>query len=277
MNKIIKYSIYGIFCIIITFSWVRYSEPRLLYHPAWNLEELPVNMELPAEDVNFKTEDNVILNGWFFPAPVEDPSEFSVLYFHGGSGNISHRLSTIEFLHKMGLKVFIFDYRGYGKSDGKISEEGLYLDGQAAYDLMINQNINPSKIIFYGESLGAAVAIDLAQKEKCAGIITLGAFTNAKEMLKTSFRFIPSIIFKSNYDNINKINKIISPILIVHGDNDKIVPYEHAGKLFEKANDPKYFFKVKNAGNNDIFDVGKSPFKKTVHLFIEKLGEKTKL
>jgi fermentation-respiration switch protein FrsA (DUF1100 family) len=263
--------------MISVFSWVRYTEPRFLYQPTWNLESVPVDLELPAEEVHFKTKDNVVLNGWFFPAPLEEPNEFSILYFHGGFGNISHRLPVIEFLHKLGLKIFIFDYRGYGKSDGKPSEEGLYLDGQAAYDLMINQNINPSKIIFYGESIGAAVAIDLAQREKCAGIITLGAFTNVKQMAQAFFRFIPSVLFRSNYDNISKIDKIRSPILIVHGTADKIVPYEQAGILFKKANDTKYFYKVEGAGNSDLFDLGKTPLKKAIHLFIEKLGEANKL
>ena len=231
-----------------------------------------MNYELQAEDITFKTEDNITLNGWFFPAPLEEPSEFCILYFHGNSGNMSHRLPTIEFLHKLGLRVFIFDYRGYGNSYGKPSEEGLYKDGQAAYDLMLNQNIKPSKIIFYGESLGAAVALEVAQNKKIAGLITLGAFTNAKDMVKASLWFMPSIFIKSNYDNISKIGKIKYPILIIHGDSDKIVPYKQAGILFEKANDPKYFFKVEDAGNNDIFKIGKSPFKKTIHLFIEKLG-----
>ncbi|MDD5774276.1 MAG: alpha/beta hydrolase [bacterium] len=273
MNKKIKYFICGALIIISAFFWIRYTEPRFLYHPGWNMESLPVNQELLAEDISFKTKDNVVLNGWFFPAPLEEPSKFSILYFHGGSGNISNRLPIIEFLHKLGLKVFIFDYRGYGKSEGIPSEEGLYLDGRAAYDLMKSQNINPSNIIFYGESLGAAVAIELAQKEKCAGVITLGAFTTAKQMLKASFRLFPSMFFKSNYDNISKINKIKAPILIVHGSNDRIVPYEQSGELFKKANDPKYFYKVDDAGNNDIFETGKTPFKKTIHLFIEKLGE----
>ncbi|MEW6087546.1 MAG: alpha/beta hydrolase [bacterium] len=278
MGKIIKYSVYGALVLTSIFFYVKYFEPKFIYHPQGNFENLPVDYELPAEDIFFRTKDNITLNGWFFPSPVENASEFSVLYFHGNAGNISHRLPIIEFMHQLGLNVFIFDYRGYGKSEGKPSEEGLYLDGRAAYEYMKSRNIDPSKIIFYGESLGAAVAIDLAREEKCAGIISVSAFTNIRQMAKNTFNFLPFHFFiSSKYDNLEKINKVKSPVLIVHGTKDEIVPYSQSGLLFEKANDPKYFHKVEGAGHNDIFNAGKGTFKKIIHLFIEKLGEEKKL
>src|SRR3989338_4815908 len=158
--------------VVLMFSFVvfvRYFEATAIFHPTREMPVAPDFVGLEFEDIYFKTQDKVTLNGWFVK---NRPASSVVLYLHGNAGNISHRLEKILMFHELGLNVFIIDYRGYGKSQGKPTEDGLYQDALAAYEyLKTRKDVNTDKIIAYGDSLGAVAAIDLATKRKLSCLV----------------------------------------------------------------------------------------------------------
>lgn len=231
---------------------LRYKEKQSIYFPEKAIAATPSYLGLPFEDVYFKTADGVELNGWFIPA---NPASATLLFAHGNAGNISHRLEKIILFNKLGLNIFIFDYRGYGRSKGSPDEQGLYLDGKAAYDYLVLQKEIPAEnILLYGESIGGAVVIDLATKVSVKAIITEGTFTCAKDMIKVIYPFVPPAVFVSRFDSIDKIKNITAPKLIIHSINDEMIPFSLAEKLFQAAVPPKQFLKIKGGHNSAFLD-----------------------
>ena len=150
--------------------------------------------------------------------------------------------------------MFIFDYRGYGKSKGNPSEKGLYADTRAAYDYLISQGITADKIIGYGESLGGAIIIDLASKNTMRALIIDSSFSSVKDMIKSIYPFLPHWIFVSRFDSISKIKSTAIPKLIIHSVNDEIVPYRLGKKLYDEACSPKEFLEIRGAHNSNFFE-----------------------
>lgn len=178
-------------------------------------------------------------------------TEFTVLYCHGNGEDIGDLREIFETFQSVGYSIFAYDYRGYGTSDGRVSEKNFYSDARAVYNYLVNElKQPPEKIIVLGRSIGAAAAIDIASKENVAGVILEGAFTSA-------FRVVmPVVPFPfDKFNNIDKIDKVKCPILFIHGKKDDIVPFSHGQSLFEKANEPKMSFWVEDAGHNDLFSV----------------------
>ncbi|MBW2610211.1 MAG: alpha/beta hydrolase [Deltaproteobacteria bacterium] len=241
-------------------------ENFFVFFPESFLELTPKDLHLSYKDVYLNTEDGKRLHGWFFPLKKEYPV---ILFCHGNAGNISHRLDNVKMLLEQKLQVFIFDYRGFGKSTGSPSEKGLYLDGLAAYDyLVVKENIPSGNIIPFGRSLGAAVAIDIALKRDIRSIIIESGFTSIKGMAKTMFLYnLFSYIVPPNYNNLQKIADIKVPKLIIHSEDDEIVPFSMGKRLFEAAKDPKYFFRIKGAGHNDTYIVGGVEYLRSFALF----------
>lgn len=238
--------------IICFFIYLRYIERRSIYFPMKTIETKPNVIGLSFEEVNFKTSDDLKLNGWFIP--YKDAKD-TVLFCHGNAGNISHRLEKIAIFHNMGLNVFIFDYRGYGKSQGSPGEKGLYKDVEAAYQYLISSgDISPDNIIAYGESIGGAVAIDLATKQKVKALITEETFSSVKDMVKIIYPFLPYFIFQSRFDSVSKIKNIKVPKLIIHSVDDEIVPFRLGEKLFDAAAPPKEFLKIRGGHNTAFLD-----------------------
>ncbi|MCX5714918.1 MAG: alpha/beta hydrolase [Candidatus Omnitrophica bacterium] len=189
------------------FAYLRYIEQRSLFYPDRGIEYQPKDYNLDYQDAAFKAPDNVELSGWFLPAK---DSRFTILFCHGNAGNISHRLEKAKFFHQLGCNVFLFDYRGYGKSKGNPSESGLYLDVQGAYDYLLAKGITADKLIGYGESLGGAVIIHLAARHKLAGLIVESSFTSASDMIKIIYPFIPHWIFSSRWDSATRIKIVLT-------------------------------------------------------------------
>ena len=214
----------------------------------------PSLLGIDYEDIYFTTEDGIRLNGWL----TRGNRDIVLLWFHGNAGNISHRLDNLALLHrKLGVGVFIFDYRGYGNSEGKPSEEGTYLDAQAALNyLHSRRDLNPDHIIFFGRSLGSAVAVDLASKQNCPGLILESPFTSIKDMVKRLIPFMPGAIIRIKYDSIPRIKRVTAPLLILHGNQDEVVPFTLGKRLYEEANEPKEFYVINGAGHNDTYLVG---------------------
>jgi hypothetical protein len=244
--------------VILTASFYLFYprvESFFIYFPQSQFDFSPEEFRLQYREAFFNTEDGERLHGWFFPAEKDSPV---ILHFHGNAGNISHRLDLVQPFQRKGFSVFLVDYRGFGKSSGRPSEQGLYRDGLAAWTYLVEkENIAPERIVIHGHSIGGAVAIEVALQKKVRGVILESAFTSTKNMAKTMPLFaLFAPVFPAHYNNLDKIHRLRAPKLIVHGESDEIVPFSMGKKLFEAATDPKSFYPVKDAGHNDVFVVG---------------------
>lgn len=240
-----------IILLVLFVFFLRYTEKRVLFYPTKDVSYSPAEVGLDFEDIFFKAADNVNINGWFVPCL---DAEYTILFCHGNAGNIANRVEKLKFFHDLKCNVFIFDYRGYGKSEGSPSEEGIYKDVKGAYDYLLSRRIRPATIIGYGESLGGAVITDLALKEKLAGLITDSSITSVKDMVKKIYPFLPYWLFASRLDAESKIKSIAAPKLIIHSINDEIVPYAQGLKLFKAAAKPKEFLKIHGGHNSGFYE-----------------------
>ena len=253
--------------IILFFCFYAQIENFFVFHPDTDLDMRPEQLGLAYESVSFKTSDGTTLHGWVFSLAEKSPV---ILFCHGNAGNISHRLHNIEGLLKSGFQVFIFDYRGFGKSQGRPSREGVYQDGLAAYDFLVKErHISPHRIILFGRSLGGAVATEIAVKRKANRLILESTFTSTKAMARTMPLFaLLSAFLPAHYNNLKKIKTITIPILIIHGNRDEIIPFTMGEQLFEAGSDPKAFYTIEGAGHNDTWLIGGSRYFETLRQFI---------
>lgn len=245
-------------------------EESFIYFPAKYPEGnwQPETYGLKAEECWFETTDGVGLHGWFFRV---DTPRATILWCHGNAGNITHRLDNIRKLINLDVNIFIFDYRGYGRSQGKPSEDGLYRDAEAAYEfLRTKMGVAPSSMIIFGRSLGAAVAVDLASKQPNAGVILESAFTSASDVAWDLAPFLPVAFFlRSKFNAVEKIQSIHTPILFTHGTDDRTIPLNLGKKLFEAANKPKWFYPIEGADHNDTYLVGGRAYFDRISEFID--------
>lgn len=244
-------------------------EERFIFFPAPTLDVTPRDAGLAFDDIYFTAGDGVRLNGWFVPYP---GAQTTLLWFHGNAGNISHRVENIKLLHdKIKINVLIFDYRGYGRSEGKVSEEGTYRDGEAALKYLRSRNdVDPKRIVFFGRSLGAAVAANLATREQCSALILETPFASIREMARAVFPFLPlGPLLRTRYDVAEKITKVKVPVLVLHGDQDEVVPFDQGRKVFEAAPQPKQFYTIRGAHHNDTYIVGGELYLAALRDFIE--------
>jgi len=265
MNKVLFLILLLIGFIVLC---IRYIETWGIFFPKKEIEVYPSALNLPFEDVYIKTQDGVRINGWFIP---QSNARHTLLFFHGNAGNIEHRLDKLLMLRETGVNMFIIDYRGFGKSEGRLTEGGFYLDANAAYNYLVNsRRIRPEQIILYGESLGTAVVIDLAAKVKVAAIIIEGAFSGGWDMAVKIYPFLPALLFSNKFNSLRKIKKVGAPKLFIHSINDEIVPFALANKLYKAASGPKEFVELIGSHNTAFFD-SKEKYVSSIRLFIEKL------
>jgi len=246
-----------------------YVEEKLIFFPSAEILQTPGNYGLAFDDVHFKTEDGVMLNGWFVAYP---GASTTLLWFHGNGGNIGHRSEHLKLLHdRLKIHIFIFDYRGYGKSEGKPSEQGTYKDGMAALAyLRSRKEVEPNKIVVFGQSLGAGVATEIAVRESCLALILEAPFTSIRDMARVAFPWLPIGPFlRTQYDNLAKIKKVQAPILVLHGDRDEVVPFDQGKRVFAAAPEPKEFYTIQGSGHNDTYIVGGEAYFKALKDFIE--------
>jgi len=265
---------------ILVSVWVLLSlllyifQPKFIYFPLSKIDFTPDMAGLSFEDIYFKTEDDILLNGWFIPA---DDARKTLLFFHGNGGNISHRLESMKIFHEMGLSVFIIDYRGYGQSQGTTSEQGTYRDAEAAWQFLTEtRGISDEDIIIFGRSMGGAVAIWLAGKHTPNLLILESAFTSVADMAKHYYPYLPThLLVRIKYASIDRIEDIHCPILISHSQTDEIIPYKYGRALFEKARAPKSFLELKG-GHNDGFIISGRSYIDGIENFINAYGENNK-
>lgn len=183
-----------------------------------------------------------------------------LLFLHGNAGNLYDRLDNVEMLVESGFNVLIIDYQGYGKSGGKPSEEGLYGDGEAAYRYLVEvRGVAPARLVVFGRSLGAAVAIDLASRNPCGPVIVESAFTSALALGQLHYGWLPGLLLRGmtqRFDSLSKVRRLRSPVLFVHGQVDGIVPIEMGRQLYEASPEPKRWYEITGAGHNDTVMVG---------------------
>lgn len=231
----------GLLFLVLLAVLLRWFERRQVYQPQRRLVAEATALGRPCEEVFFHAADGVRLHGWFFPAPTNSASRpFAVVFSHGNAGNLSHRLGTYELLLDLGWNVLAYDYRGYGRSAGRPSEVGTYLDAQAAYTWLRQRGFAADQILAYGESLGGAIAAELAAREPVGGLILQSAFTSIPDIGAELFPFLPVRRLASiQYDTRAKLARVRVPVLILHGRADSIVPFHHAEENYAAANEPK--------------------------------------
>ena len=242
---------------------------NFVYYPEKKVIATPENAGLAFEDLTLTTEDGIRIKGWYVPFK---GSESVVLWFHGNAGNMGNRVNLLQRLHEeLQLNILIIDYRGYGQSEGEISEEGTAKDALAAYDyLLTRRDINPKKIFIFGRSLGAAVAVRLAAETRPAGLILEAPFTSIKAMTAETLPWLPfKGLVSIKYDSLSKIKSVKSPLLIMHGDQDKVVPYKQGETLFKAANPPKFFYTITGADHNNSYIVGGTAYFERIKTFIK--------
>lgn len=256
----------------------RLIESGVVFHPEkyptgdWSL----LNWELPAgsriEDVFFTASDGTHLHGWYISAATENGPV--VLNMHGNSGNVTNHRHWIQAFAERGVSTFIFDYRGYGKSDGTPVEEGVYADATGAYDYLVKQRkIDPKRIYLFGHSLGGAIAIDLASRKSSAGLIVESSFTSAPAVAAGIVPVYPFGWFiHSRFVSVGKIPNIHVPILIIHGDNDALIPIRHGKELYAAAHEPKQFYQVPGGAHGNLEMTGGAVYYNTIMSFITEHG-----
>lgn len=223
---------------------VVFFEDKLIYFPA--KEGVGAS---PGEDVWLETADAVRIHAWYLPRP---GAKRAILHFHGNAGNLEDRRDLLKDLSALDATVLAIDYRGYGKSAGKPSEAGLYADAKAAYDWMRARE--PAlPLVLHGESLGGAVAVELASMQPCAALIVQSTFTSTRDMASKVLPWFPARwLMRSNYDNLSKVRTLKIPKLFIHSKDDEMIPFEMAERLFEAATEPKEKEWYTLAGHNDL-------------------------
>jgi len=240
----------GLVVIYLVFRWFEHSQ---VYHPDRQLETSGSELGRPFEEVHFQAADGVGLHGWFFPAdPNSARKQFIYLLCHGNAGNISHRLDHCAALLETGAGVFIFDYRGYGLSQGRPGEEGTYLDAQAAHQWLRQKGFAATHIIALGESLGGGVASELALRESLGGLVLQSTYTSITELGAELFPWLPvRWISTIKYDTRSRLPRIEVPLLVMHSRADGLIGFTHAEKNFAVSNEPKMFWEI--AGDHNQF------------------------
>ena len=231
-------------------------QSAFIYFPSRNIVATPEDRGMLYEDVYLHTDDGLRLHGWYIPA--EEPRG-TLLFFHGNAGNISGRLESIVMFHDLGLNVMIFDYRGYGRSEGKPTEQGTYRDAITAWRYLTEvQEKNPRKIILFGRSLGGAVAAWLAAEVDAGGLVLESTFSSAADLASEIYPFIPvRWLLRIHYPVIDYLEQIDVPVLIAHSKGDEVIPYHHSERLFEAAGEPKYRLEMRGGHNDGFLQTGR--------------------
>lgn len=249
--KTIAWIFIVVYSVIIVLLYT--LQTRMIFYPGFLAPDFKYNLGPDDEEVFFKTTDGEQINGLFF----RNRSEDVILYFHGNAGDLSGWQFVAEDFSRLGYNFFIFDYRSYGKSSGKLSEKGLYHDAEAAFDFLLEKGFDVKNIIVYGRSIGTGVAVEIATRKKCKGLILEAPFSSLSELANEKFPFFfPSLYLRYRFDNIGKINEVKCPVIFLHGSDDTLIPPSHSARLFEKFTGKKKMIVVDHGSHNDLHAFG---------------------
>ena len=261
----------GVIAAIYFFSAVHkyFTQSSNVYHPKKEIIATPLDIGLDFKDIVFKASDGIGLSGWYIPA---NRSKKVILLLHGNGGNISTRLTFIDFFYRrLGLSTFIIDYRGYGKSEGKATEKGTYLDAEAAWKYLTGfMKIKNKDIIVFGRSLGGPIAAWLAKKISPGALVLDSTFTSIKDMAAHVYPLLPvKKIFRFDYPTLEYLKDVRCPVLVIHSSEEDYIPFSHGRKLFEEANEPKHFLEIKGTHRNNYLE-SKEDYLEGINSFIKK-------
>jgi len=243
VNNLLKLflTIFLIYFVILFFLF--FYQRNLLYHPNENNysgDQLTVDIK----EVKITTQDNIELLAWYHEKNLKDYK--TILYFHGNAGSLENRIHKLNHFKNLDINFLIIAWRGFSGNEGKPSEKGLYEDGESAVKWLLNKGIEEKNIILYGESLGTGIATHISQNKNFAGVILETPFTSMADVAKTFYPYIPvSLVLKDKFENKKKMKNISSPILVMHGELDQIVPFRMGEKIYKIANTPKYSYFTK--------------------------------
>ncbi|MCK6556742.1 alpha/beta hydrolase [Candidatus Binatia bacterium] len=243
---------------------------RFIFYPDRVLIGTPAAMGVRFEDIEFPAADGTKLHGWF----VRGTRPETLLWFHGNAGNISHRIEPLRLLiENVGANVFMVDYRGYGRSAGSPSEAGVYSDARGALAYLRGRSdVAADGIVYFGQSLGSGVAIELATHDPPRGLILETPFTSVRAMASTLMPLPVGFLLPNAFDNLGRIRGLRIPKLFIHGDADEIVPYAQGRELYAAAPAPKAFATIRGAQHNDVYVVGGTRYFARLRRFLDAAG-----
>ncbi len=245
------------------------NQSKYLYFPKSEWAATPESIGLAYEDLTFKTQDGRVISGWFVRA---GKGQTVVLMCHGNAGNISNRLDELRVFHELGLSSLVFDYGGYGKSEGSPSELSTYLDAEAAWRFLVeDKKVLPNEIIICGRSLGAAIAARLAAHQTPKALILESGFTSLADIAAQMYpRFPVRWLLKFRYDTLDQLQKVDCPVLVVHSLEDQVVPFTHGRRLYEAAKSPKQFLQI-SGRHNEGYVASEDKYKKGLQDFLDSI------
>jgi hypothetical protein len=271
MNNKKMYNFFLVSLVVLVYLVVTLGlyifQRSLLYHPTEN-NYYGDKLTVKIEKVKITTEDNIELLAWYHKKDIKKYK--TILYLHGNAGSLENRIHKINHFNNMNINFLLLAWRGFNGNAGKPTEQGLYQDARSAVKWLLNQGVITENIIIYGESLGTGVATEISQNKNFAGIILESPFTSMVEAGKSKYPIFPiRLLLKDKYESDKKIKNITSPILVMHGEVDKIVPFRMGEKMFQLANEPKYSYFSKYDDhmmefNNELIN--------SIKLFIESLN-----
>lgn len=258
-----------------------FFENALIFFPSaypqgfWDTEAVARGSGTTIEDCFFESDDGFRLHAWWTASDVGSASEDRpvILFFHGNAGNLSDRAGFVIDLTRLGADVLIVDYRGYGRSQGQPSEQGIYRDADAAWRFLTTEKGVPGdRIVVLGKSLGGAAAVDLATRVRPAGLVVQSSFTSVPDMAARHYPFVPRFLMSTQMDNLNKVSRVACPVLVVHSTGDEVAPFAMGRELFDAAAEPKTFFEVRGAGHNETIAVGGQPYFDALGTFVREVS-----
>lgn len=249
-------------------------ENSILFFPTKKIEETPKAIKLKFDEVELKTADKVKIFAWWVPC---ENARGTLIFSHGNAGNISHRLDKLQIFHDLGLNVLLYDYRGYGRSQGTPNEKGLYADVQAAYDFAVKEKKTSGReIIAYGESLGGPVAAHLAAGNRVKALILDSTFTSLKDMAQSRSSLLVGFV-QSKFDTLADVAKVQSPTLVLHSPADEIIPFTQGKKLFAASKAPKQFVELQGGHNDGFMDCKKKYVQGLDKFLTSHVGQRKKM
>tara|TARA_Y100001970_G_C14229945_1_gene857957 strand:+ start:2003 stop:2845 length:843 start_codon:yes stop_codon:yes gene_type:complete len=251
-TNLLKFFLIILLLYLAILFFLFFYQRNLLYHPNEN-NYYGDKLTVDIEKVKIVTKDNIELLAWYHEKNLKDYK--TILYFHGNAGSLENRIHKLNHFENLDVNFLIIAWRGFSGNKGKPSEDGLYEDGQSALKWLSNKGIEEKNIIIYGESLGTGIATHISQNKNFAGIILETPFTSMIDVAKTFYPYIPvSLVLKDKFENKKKMENISSPILVMHGELDQIVPFSMGEKIFKIANNPKYSYFTKYDNHMMEFD-----------------------
>ncbi len=249
--------------------WSRLVD-SMIFQPSAGVDLTPEELGIEAEELFLQAEDGVRIHAWWLPSA---GATRGLLFLHGNAGNGSHRLPNAARLAALGTHVLLLEYRGYGLSEGRPTEEGVYADARAGLRHLVRERRVPEdRVVLFGRSLGGAVAVEVAVGRSPAGLILESTFPSAADVAASFFGRPIGRLVRGRFDVASKIGRVQAPLLFFHGDRDEVVSYSLGRRLFERAREPKAFETLHGAGHNDTVDVGGAPYFARIRDFLDRVA-----